>query len=129
MPMDFTKLGGILQDARKNAHYTQADVASLLGLTPQNVSSWERGKSKIDIEDFIKLCHLYGISYVELIVQCSAPQYDAEIPGLAEDEQTLITDYRRLTPPGKEYVQQSLALALRSYSEKNNAVSDLETAL
>ncbi|MCD8087566.1 MAG: hypothetical protein LUE22_03120 [Oscillospiraceae bacterium] len=48
---------------------------------------------------------------------------------MAEDEQTLITDYRRLTPPGKEYVQQSLALALRSYSEKNNAVSDLETAL
>jgi transcriptional regulator with XRE-family HTH domain len=60
--MDFVRLGKILQRARINSGRTQAEIAILLGVTYQNVSSWERGKSKIDIESYVKLCGVYDIN-------------------------------------------------------------------
>ena len=65
--MDYKKLGSMLKEARSNAKYTQPDVASKLGVTFQNVSSWERGKSKIDIDTLVKLCDLYEINFVNVL--------------------------------------------------------------
>ena len=57
----------------------------------------------------------------------TSPAKETTAP-LAPDEQQLINDYRRLSTAGKEYILQTMAMALRSYSEKNNASSDLEKA-
>ena len=47
---------------------------------------------------------------------------------LSPDEMQLLSDYRGLTPPGKEYIRQTMAMAKNSYGEKNDSVSDLEAA-
>lgn len=65
--MDYIKLGQILRSARESAGYTQADIAVSLGVTPQNISSWERGKSKIDIDTFEYLCQKYNVSFVDTL--------------------------------------------------------------
>lgn len=69
--MNYEILGNILKEARSNAKYTQPDIASKLGVTFQNVSSWERGKSKIDIDTLIRLCNLYNIDFVEALERAS----------------------------------------------------------
>lgn len=53
-----------------------------------------------------------------------APEYEE----YSLDEIKLIEDYRQLTPPGKEYIQQTMLMAVRTYGGKNNALSDLEKA-
>ncbi len=65
--MKYKILGSLLKDARKNSKLTQKDVADKLGVTFQNISSWELGKSKIDIDNLLKLCDLYGISFIDLV--------------------------------------------------------------
>lgn len=47
---------------------------------------------------------------------------------LPQDELDLLDDYRKLTPSGKQYIRQTMAMARQTFSEKNNAVSDVETA-
>ena len=47
---------------------------------------------------------------------------------LAADEAQLVSDYRELSPPGKEYIRQTMAMAKQSWAGKNETVSDLEAA-
>ena len=50
------------------------------------------------------------------------------LSSLSPDEIQLLSDYRGLTPPGKEYIRQTMAMAKNSYGEKNGALPDLEAA-
>lgn len=70
--MDYIRLGTLLRDARIAAHYTQEDAATHIGKTPQSVSLWEKGKSKIDIEALASLCQMYGVSIATVLVGAGA---------------------------------------------------------
>ena len=48
---------------------------------------------------------------------------------LSKDEQTLVGNYRKLSSTGRKFIQQSMAMAVQSYGEKNGAVPDVDTAL
>lgn len=53
------------------------------------------------------------------------------VPSYSEfspDERQLIEDYRSLTPPGQEYIRQTMAMAKMSYAEKNDALPNMEEA-
>lgn len=84
---DYVKLGAILKEARESASpkITQKFVADMLHVTAANVSSWEHGKSRIDIESYIRLCHLYGINAVYPLAECSDnftyPRLNVDVPG------------------------------------------------
>jgi hypothetical protein len=45
---------------------------------------------------------------------------------LSADEAALLDDYRSLSSSGKEYIRQTMALALRSYTGKDDIVPDVE---
>lgn len=65
--MNYKKLGLLLKSARQNSNMSQQDVAKRLGLTFQNISSWERGKSKIDIESLYNICKIYNINFIDVL--------------------------------------------------------------
>lgn len=94
--MNFELLGILIKEARILAGFTQADIAKKLGITSQNVSSWERGKSKIDIDSLISLCDIYNIDFIHLINQvqnkkASEPIADSEDD--VQDRVKLLTDF------------------------------------
>lgn len=49
-----------LKAARVNAGLDQSDVARALNVNIATVSSWETGKTHPSLENFRKLCKLYG---------------------------------------------------------------------
>lgn len=49
-----------LRAARVNAGLGQSFVAYKLGVNVATVSSWETGKTKPSLDNFRKLCELYG---------------------------------------------------------------------
>ena len=65
--MDYVKLGTFLKEARMKKGINQMDVAAHMNNTPQSVSNWELGKSKIDIESLAKLCDLYDVDFSEAL--------------------------------------------------------------
>lgn len=133
--MDFAKLGFLLKQARVNSGYTQAEVAQLLNVTYQNVSSWERGKSKIDIDSYVQLCNIYGIDTVKpleesadnISIYSSMPISinSIEEHTLSQDEQELIQNYRNLNKQGKDYIKQTMYIATQTY-KKMLDLSNLE---
>lgn len=110
---DYVKLGGMLKDAREAADYTQKFAADLLHLTPANISSWERGKSRIDIESYIRLCHLYGINAVEPLAASSDnftyPHFPVEVPGLPLSDGSEFEYEQKKSPSISEEDQQLLS--------------------
>lgn len=65
--LDYQKLGAVLKDNRSAAGFSQREVAEWFDITYQNVSSWERGASKIDIDSLLVLCDKYNINYSDLL--------------------------------------------------------------
>lgn len=99
--MDYILLGTMIKEARCNAGFTQNDIATLLMVTFQNVSSWERGKSKIDIDTLIKICQLYKIDVLELLKKVSSI-HNANENNLSNDKTELIENYDSLNEVGQQ---------------------------
>ena len=57
-----TEIGERLKEARKQAGYTQAQVAATMRMTQQQYSRFENGVFELNYEQIIKLCELYDIS-------------------------------------------------------------------
>lgn len=58
--------GILLKQLRQQANLTQKEVALKMNKTPQSITQWERGATQPDMEHFIKLCELYGVSSIEM---------------------------------------------------------------
>ena len=56
-----------LKRARVNKGLTQVKAAKLIGITPDTLSNYERGKSYPDVPIIQKMEQVYGVSYSELI--------------------------------------------------------------
>lgn len=69
--MDYEKLGYLLQKAREESNIKQKEIALILDVTTSNISSWERGKSKIDISSFIKVCDVYQVKVLDILSKAS----------------------------------------------------------
>ena len=56
-----------LVELRKNAGYSQEELADAIGVSRQAVSKWERAESSPDTDNLIELARLYNVSLDELI--------------------------------------------------------------
>ena len=89
------EIGNRLRIARENAGLTQDDVAKVINSTFQKVSSFETGRTRVDIETLIKLCSLYKTN-TDYILN---PELNKTSPilELAKDEQNLVKSWRKLS--------------------------------
>ena len=84
----------------------QKQLAALVGVTKNAVGNWESGRSRPDINLIPALCRVFGVSPARLLgLEEPAPAYSAE-------EQTLVADFRSLSP-GHRYAVKSMLGALR----------------
>lgn len=60
-------IGQKLKDTRAKAGLTQEQVAEIIGVSRQTVSSWENNRSYPDIASILKLSDLYSLSLDELL--------------------------------------------------------------
>ena len=93
--IDYQKLGQKLKAARNDSGFSQRDVAGWLNVTYQNVSSWERGASKIDIDSLLYLCGKYQIDYSTLLDDVSNSERTKKSPApekseVGEDDRTKV---------------------------------------
>lgn len=61
--MDIIKIGKSIAKARKNAGFTQEEMAEKLGVTPQAVSKWENGHNLPDLENLISISEITNTPY------------------------------------------------------------------
>lgn len=117
--MDYIALGKTLQEARIALGLKQIDVANRIGCTSANISSWERGKSKIDIDSFAELCMIYNLDFGVTLERLNQNANTVnELISTIEREH--IKKYRTLDEYGKELVDSVLEIEFRRCNSKNN---------
>ena len=79
--MDQVKIGKFIADRRKNANYTQMQLAEKLGITDRAISKWETGKSLPDSSIMLQLCSLLDITVNDLLSGevVTVDQYNTEL--------------------------------------------------
>ena len=115
-------IGQRIKEARLALGYSAEQVAAFLNVSPATVYRYENG-------DISKLPAKFVLPLAEFL--CVTPDY---LMGWSEDlvmkepitpeEKQLIDSYRKLPPPGKQYIHQQLRAAQLMYGEKSPPVSD-----
>ncbi len=65
--MDLMKIGGFLQDLRKEKGLTQEELAQRLNVARRTVSRWETGYNMPDLDILIELSDLYEVDLREIL--------------------------------------------------------------
>jgi len=65
--LDYQKIGTRLKMLRQEHHYTQMELATILFVSRQVISNWERGLSLPNYELLFSLCHLYHVTFEEIL--------------------------------------------------------------
>ena len=107
---------------RKKNRMTQKHIAECLGVKHNAVSSWENGANSIDIELLFKICEIFKISVNDMYGIYSNSQAEH----FTKEEKELLRDYQMLNNQGKEYIRQTMVMALSTY-KKADSVPGLDT--
>ena len=65
--MDQLKIGKFIAERRKNAGFTQMQLAEKLNITDRAVSKWETGKAMPDSSIMLDLCDVLNITVNDLL--------------------------------------------------------------
>ena len=87
------------------AGYNQRKVAEVCGVTPQTVSSWFTGKTKMPLECALALRSELGVTLDEMCGKV--------LPGT--DSQELLGIFGLLNDEGKKYLLKQAHFAMREY--------------
>lgn len=116
--MDKFEIGNELKRIRIARKISQEMVADYLGSTVQRVSSFETGRTRIDLESFISLCAFYGIS-ADAFFHVPAGE-----SALSPSEQALVDNYRALDPEGRAALSKYAEFLASSSSGSNDDSQD-----
>ena len=116
--IDYIRLGMFLKQYRESAGYTQKEISSVLDVTPQSVSMWEKGKNKIDIDTLYQLCNLYKPDFSKLLESVSDTK-NAPEPATTDSEairrmQLLINSFEAAgyVRPGEDLTDEQLRFCM-----------------
>lgn len=94
-----------LRTARIDKNMKQQEVADILGIKPNTLSNWEKGRTEPDIDTFVKLCDIYEIDCASLLSDVYAFKRIKSDISLSEYEH--IKKYRFISehsPDGRETI-------------------------
>lgn len=119
MTRGHTNLGARIRSYRMARGWSQADLASKIGVSRPTVTQWESGDTKnIRNDNLVSLAKALQISLNELLQPAGGVKEDgASYGGLAPDERTMVEKYRRLTGKQKTTLQ-TIADALDSNADQ-----------
>jgi transcriptional regulator with XRE-family HTH domain len=122
-------LSEFLKSYRENHELSMDDFAKLCGLSKPYISMLEKNRNSRggkaitpSIRTYEKIAHAAGLSVDELMRTLSGDEMvSLAIPEpitLTSDEETLVTNYRKLSPAGKEYVRDQVDFRLKKEAAK-----------
>lgn len=78
-------IGSRIKELRKNAHYTQQQLADKISVSPQVISNWERGYTEPSADDIARLSEVLSCSSDYILGKTSDISIKVDMP-LQKDE-------------------------------------------
>lgn len=73
----------VFKNLRRNANFTQEEVAEALSVTPQAVSRWECGSAMPDISLIPKITYLFGVT-ADYLLEIDVSRVETEVQNILE---------------------------------------------
>ena len=115
-------VGENIRNIRKKLKISQVELSRLSGISQAGISDIEKGKkSRTPYTDTIKkIADALGCTIGDLMGESADLITSAD---LSPQERKLISDFRMLNQQGREYVLQTMAMAVQIYVGERAAVS------
>lgn len=110
----------LLRAARLSKNMQQKEVANFMGVRGSTISNWENGRSQPDIDEFIKLCSIYGVNYTDFLTKAYGDitfQENIYTP----EEVAHLQKYRALDDNGRAAVDSVLNTL---YGQRSDKIAD-----
>lgn len=115
-------IGSVIKKYRKEAGYTQEEMANRLGVTTPAVNKWENGNSKPDIELLSPIARLLHIS-LDTLLSFQEKLTDFEIGEFIQKMDKMFSEegYRKNISMGCKYHKKIPKLQLAYLADRSNA--------
>lgn len=113
-----------LKELRRSRSLYQKDIAARLGIDRTTYVKYENGDSEPPLDALIELCKFYSVSLDYLVGISEMQQSDKQVDCFSDIERKLVVDFRMLNKQGKDYILQTMAMAVTIY--KNGDFSSVE---
>ena len=117
----------LLRAARLSKNMQLKEVANFMGVRGSTISNWENGRSQPDIDEFIKLCPIYGVNYTDFLTT-SYGDITFQENIYTPEEVAHLQKYRALDGNGRAAVDSVLNTLYGQRSDKIADSSDETTA-
>lgn len=117
-------VGNYIKELRKSKGLTQEELGVLVGVQRAAVQKWESGMTqnlkRITIQT---LADYFNVSPASFFDTKSTSNNDNIFENMDYNERQIIQNYRNLSDQGKEYILQTMDMAVMKY-KKDNSVSE-----
>lgn len=120
----------ILKLLRMERNLTQADVASVLSITPEAYTQYEKGRRQPNLENLTRLSNFFMVTTDYLLGISDYRNFDEYSitlplsPKLSTDEEQLLNSYRKLSSDLKAEIRGEIKGILRTTQEQQSATND-----
>lgn len=97
--IDYSHVGRRLKEERTRLHYTQEQVAEVVGISPAFVGHIERGERSMSLDTLIRFCNFYEVTIDYLMTDVLsldrkgiAEQVESLLEGKTQAQQAAILD-------------------------------------
>lgn len=101
-----------IKELRIERNLLQKDVAAVLSVNRTTYGKYETGDAVPPLDNLVRLADYYGVSLDYLV---GRPEDGGDVPRLSQTERRLLEDFRGLSTQGKEYVLQTMDMAVKIY--------------
>ncbi len=99
---------------------TYSDLANRLGVNKSVIASWKSGARYPRMNTMQRVAEVLGCEISDLIqIKENAETGGASAPAIDLDEAAVLSQYRRLSPEGKEEIHKQLRYRLQDEYEQN----------
>ena len=117
----------LLRAARLSKNMQQKEVADFMGVRGSTISNWENGRSQPDIDEFVKLCSIYGVNYADFLTKAYGDiTFQESI--YTPEEVAHLQKYRALDDNGRAAVDSVLNTLYAQQADRLADSSDETTA-
>lgn len=123
-------VGEYIKYLRQEKQMTQEELGAMLGVKRAAVQKWECGRvQNLKRETIQKLSEIFNVSPVSFIEISSDSFHPSNVQSTAREaivitdkyEKSLINNYRNLSDQGKEYILQTMEMAVKTYKKDSGA--------
>lgn len=104
----------VLKELRKKRKMTQNQLAEIMNVAPNTISTWEQGNREPSFSDLKKLADIFNVSLDFLLSRNNVVQ----CPSLSKEQEKLLNDYQGLSKPNRQIISTVLSALVTQQAAK-----------